>query len=212
MSTIFFLQSDNEETTAEAIALIARVYGKAHSAAEEVSAISAYLTSPSAATFTGRLGGTVVATISVIGDSEKGLPMDSIYRAELDALRKEGGRLAEVGQFAVDREQLAEQLPTFPPLAVTTNLFKLVLKHSISEQIDRLCIAINPKHAAFYQGLGFVQIGALKHYPSVANAPALAFALDVDSLADRMKNGGEKNALLIELFREISGKPPAPTL
>src|SRR5438477_450670 len=44
---------------------------------------------------------------------------------------------------------------------------------------------INPKHDAFYKSLGFTEIGTLKYYPAVNNAPALARILDIQSLQNK---------------------------
>lgn len=116
--------------------------------------------------------GTLFGTVSLMVDSASGLPMDSIYAEELLPLRTTGAKIAEVGQFAVDRE-LYKVLSGKDAPFVAAPLFTAVLRHAIENGVHYLCITVNPKHDAFYAAIGFRQIGGLKHHPSV-QAPAIA--------------------------------------
>ncbi len=53
-------------------------------------------------TFVGKHDGRVVLTMSLIPDSEHGLPMDSLFKSELDQMRNRGRYIAEVGNLASD--------------------------------------------------------------------------------------------------------------
>ena len=139
-----------------------------------------YLAGPSATTFGLFEGDTLYGTISLIRDSVEGLPMDTIYRAELAALRLQGKKLAEVVQFAVDHEIYTTLTGKKPSPFEAAPLFAAVLSYALATSIDYLCISINPKHDRFYSLLGFTQIGEEKQYDSVG-APAIARVLSVEA-------------------------------
>jgi hypothetical protein len=62
---------------------------------------TAYNVLPSTVTLVAKHEDRVVATLSVVADTGLcGLPMESIYRAEIDGLRREGRRLAEATSLA----------------------------------------------------------------------------------------------------------------
>ncbi len=49
--------------------------------------------------------------------------------------------------------------------------------------MHQFLIAVHPKHAGFYQRfMGFEQIGPIRQYPSVQNAPAVACCLDFERI------------------------------
>lgn len=137
-----------------------------------------YLDSSNAATFGLFKNDTLYGTISIIFDSVHGLPMDSIYASELAPWRSAGKKLVEVVQFAVDHEIFTTISGEKASLFVAIPLFAAVLSRANQENVDYLCISINPKHDRFYSLLGFKQIGEQRHYDSV-NAPAIARALSV---------------------------------
>lgn len=164
--------------------LIKRVYTKSGYVSDDSkeSKFRPYILSSGTGIFKGSYNETTFATISIIKDSSIGLPMDDLYQEELSIFRKEGKKIAEVSQFAVDTD-LLKMLDTgfslTKQLSVSHNLFSLVLNHATENDLDYLCIAINPKHDFFYKTLGFEEIGGLKYYASVNNAPALARALNL---------------------------------
>lgn len=150
---------------------------------------------------------TPLATISIIGDSSAGLPLDELYKTEIDTLRARGLRLAEVSQLAVDTKHALEFLPE---KILKRNLllfpfFQIILQSAIQKKIDALCIAINPKHDFFYTTLGFETIGELKYYTSFNNAPAFAKILRLDTLTKKKE---ETNFL----SRMMSDIPPIDPL
>ena len=151
------------------------------------------------ATFIAKYKNRVVGTVSVFFDSDLGLPMDEIYNKELNKLRSQNKKIAEVGHLAIDNDFLSKE-PGFKEkynnLFLVSSLFKLVFHYCIYENIDNICISINPKHNLFYKSILFKDIGGLKFYPSVNNAPALAKTLDISKL----KNKKIKNYLLNKLF------------
>ena len=168
------IQNDVDRLAARAIvkrAYEAQGYGTG-------SRIAQYLQGPDAITFGLIRDDTLYGTISVVVDSEQGLPMDTIYADELSPWRSLGEKLAEVVQFAVDHDVYAAAFGTKPTLFGAVPLFAAALSHALAKNIDYLCISINPKHDHFYNMLGFKQIGARKQYESVG-APAIAYAFYV---------------------------------
>lgn len=151
------------------------------------------------ATFIAKYNSKIVGTVSVFFDSGSGLPMDEIYNKELDKLRSQNKKIAEVGRLAIDSEFLLKEAgfrKKYNNLFLVSSLFKLVFHYCIYKNIDNICISINPKHNLFYKSILFEDIGGLKFYPSVNNAPALAKTLNIGKL----KNKKTKNYLLNKLF------------
>jgi hypothetical protein len=117
--------------------------------------------------------GRVICTVTLIGDGELGLPMESIYPAEVLDCRRKNLYVGEVSCLAFERMEMSKFLLVFMQLT------RLMAQHARSYGMDRLLIAVHPQHARFYQRcMGMEQVGPLKTYPSVQNAPAMACALD----------------------------------
>jgi hypothetical protein len=113
----------------------------------------------------------VIYTLTLISDDFVGLPMQSIYEDELNERRQAGIYLAEVSCLA----SRTEYFPGNRMLDVFVQLLGLACQYSQLNNIDRLVIAIHPRHFRFYRRLlGITQIGGLKEYASVRNHPALA--------------------------------------
>lgn len=115
----------------------------------------------------------VVGTVSLIGDAGLGLPMEAIYPAEVEAARIQGLYVGEVSCLATQGTGFREFLPIF------VELTRLMAQHARATGMDQFLIAVHPKHGPFYKKfMGFEQIGHLTEYPSVNNAPAVAYCLD----------------------------------
>ena len=146
--------------------------------------LSLYNTLPSTTTFIAKKGKKVVATVTLVGDSHLGLPMDKIYKKECDGLRKKRKLIAEVSQLSIDSKLFPKgwfSMFNFSKLMFVFRLFKLVFDYARSvAKLDELCIAVNPKHQYLYKFLFFEPLGKLKYYGSVNKAPALAFHLILD--------------------------------
>jgi hypothetical protein len=69
-------------------------------------------------------------------------------------------------------------------VAILLRLIRMVVLHAIQVlHLSDVCIAINPRHAAFYRkAFYFCDIGGLKQYGKVNGAPAVALRLDLDLL------------------------------
>ena len=134
----------------------------------------------------------VVAGVTLVPDSPLGVPMDKIYKEELDKLRKQGCRIAEVSQLAIDTSMFGQgffSMFNFNKLIFIFRLFKIVLDYALGvDKLSDFCIAVNPKQQYLYKFLYFEQIGTLKYYGSVNRAPALAFRLNLTKAEEKAKN------------------------
>lgn len=119
----------------------------------------------------------VIATVTLIGDGELGLPMDCIYDLEVNHLRTQGQSLGEVSCLAHRRQHVKQTLPLF------VQMTRLMAQHARYCGMDQFLIAVHPRHAQFYMRfMGFEQIGDERSYPTVRNNPALACSLDFSQI------------------------------
>jgi len=170
----------------EAFRLVYRSYLSRGYAAPDPTEIrlSVHNVLPETLTFVGILRDDVIATVTLMPDSDLGLPMDGVYRKELDALRREGRRLCEVSMLADRRMEIKRTLP------MLLSLMKLVFDYTteVLHHTD-LCITINPRHDAFYKRyLRFTDLAGERSYPNVQGHPALARRLDMLTARDLVKD------------------------
>ncbi len=130
---------------------------------------------PGNQTFIGCENHNILLTVTLFSDSQNRLPMDSLYRAELDSLRSEGRVLVEVGALAVKPNA------QFTFHSSVMMLFKFALLHVWRNMlVDDLVIVVNPKHRSFYEKvLSFRQIGPERVYEYVKGNPGIALRLDL---------------------------------
>jgi hypothetical protein len=129
---------------------------------------------PTSQIFVGVIRGEVVSTVSLIGDGELGLPMESMFFAEVAALRYQGQRLAEVSCLADRRQDGRRFLATF------SELTRLMAQYARYEGIENLLITVHPRHARFYTDyLGFEHLSdRVAACPHVQGHPAVALRLE----------------------------------
>lgn len=129
---------------------------------------------PDTATMVAKHEDEVLATFTIVQDNTLlGLPMESVYPAEIDALRKRGRRLFEATTLADSGLNTREFLQVF------LTLIKLSMQYHTSQGGDSYAIAVNPRHRKFYTKIvGFVPLGPLRTYAAVQDHPAEAFLLD----------------------------------
>jgi hypothetical protein len=147
--------------------------------------VSPHLAMPTTAIFVARADGAVVATVALVVDSELQLPCDALYGAELFALRAAGRRLAEVSALAVQEGWRDVGLGALRALVQVVGIYGRERAH-----VDDLCIAVHPRHAAFYERrLRFRRFGALRAYEAVNGAPAVGLRLDLSELERPLADG-----------------------
>jgi hypothetical protein len=139
---------------------------------------TAYHALPGTATVVAVEHDRVVATFSIVADSELlGFPMESIYSDEIARLRRDGYRPAEVISLA-DQGLGAREF-----VQVLKAMMKLGIHHGLRHGVDCWVISVNPRHSGFYRkALGFMPLGPQRSYPTVRNHPAEAHVLTVASL------------------------------
>jgi hypothetical protein len=123
--------------------------------------------------FVAELRGEAISTLSLVRDGELGLPMEAIYKAEVQARRSAGIRVAEVSCLADRRRSVARFFGLF------CDLSRVMVQMAEHEGIQQLLIAVHPRHARMYcRAMGFAQIGDDCDYPAVNGNPAVALCLD----------------------------------
>ena len=146
---------------------------------------SATLVNANVCTFTAYDEGRLAGTVSLRLDSNEGLAADELYRAETDALRREGRRICEFIRLAVDTTRGSQ--PVLAGLFHTVFLFARKLRG-----FDFVVIEVNPRHVEFYRrGLGFDVIGAQRHNPRV-DAPAVLMGVSFRAIGDSLKRNAGK--------------------
>ncbi len=123
----------------------------------------------------GRLAGTVSLRL----DSSEGLAADHLFRAEIDAIRRNRRRVCEFTRLAVLTTRLSQ--PVLAGLFHTVYLFAQRIR-----DFDCVVIEVNPRHVGFYcRSLGFEVIGPERHNPRV-EAPALLLGISFADIAHHL--------------------------
>lgn len=150
---------------------------------------------PGTATFVARHDRRVVATLTLVPDTELlGLPMECIYGAEVDRLRRKGRRLAEVTSLAVQGLSLREFTQAFNTLII------LAMQYHIRQGGDTWVMAVHPRHKNYYRKvLGCAPLGTRQSYPAVMDQPAEACVVDLELMRHSAP----------EMHRAVSGVPLA---
>lgn len=129
-------------------------------------------TSPDIATFVARHEGRVVGVLSIVPDLPVlGLPSDSAFGAELDALRGRGGRLFEITNQAV--------AAPFRQSAVAIELMRCAIAHALEAGYDRGIASVSPSHRGFYRMIGFEDVGTERSYSDKLHDPVVAVSMDL---------------------------------
>lgn len=142
---------------------------------------SAHALLPSTHTFIATLGGRVVGTMSLIGDSPLGLPLEAVYGAEVEQMRRDRNTLAEVGALAI--------LPGFRNKGIVCLLNRLMFQVAETIGVDKLVVAVHPAVQEIYRAsLLFERFGKETRYPGLsAKARAVGLALDVRTAESRFR-------------------------
>jgi hypothetical protein len=128
--------------------------------------------------FTATLSEAVVATLSFVSDGQLGLPMDTIYRQEINRLREKSKGIAEVTCLA-NRPHRDESMWNRGKVWSTVGiLMGHVLRVAVQRRIGDLVICIHPRHVTFYRRrYGFEKLGPILSCPWASDQPAQAMRL-----------------------------------
>lgn len=157
--------------------------------------ITAHGLLPSTVVFVAKFGAQVVGTLSLIVDSNVGLPMDKICAKELAPLRGLGRRIAEVGALCIEEHRRG--------LGIALLLNKIMFRcaHELLGVQD-LVIAVHPDAACQYEAvLRFVSLGGVRSYPGLTRT-ALAVPLRLD-----LERAEE---VLARVFGKLGADPRSP--
>lgn len=130
----------------------------------------------SALVFSAELDGELAATLTVMQDSELGLPPESGFGEELDQLRSEGAPLCFCGQF-VSALPRADDSPRIRAARaeLTLELFGMMAQ-SLASKNREVRLLANPvrRHVRYYaRFLGFEQRGPIRTYGRYSVSSAL---------------------------------------
>lgn len=118
-------------------------------------------------------GDHVFGTLTLGIDSPSGLLADTLYRDEIDDIRRNGGRICEVTRLAVESAFGSHEV-----LATIFNIAFILARH-VHEMTD-LIAEVHPRHAGFYRRLmGYRIVGPERTCPRVG-APAVLMHLCLD--------------------------------
>ncbi len=124
---------------------------------------------PTSEVLVAKLDETVTSTLSMFGDGYLGVPMQTMYPAEIQSLRDQGLKIAEIGCLADRRKSPVRFMEAFIQLG------RLLAQVCHARGIDALVAVMHPKHARLYQRvMGFRQIGNLSQCPYANDNPAVA--------------------------------------
>ncbi|WP_428262411.1 N-acyl amino acid synthase FeeM domain-containing protein [Haliangium sp.] len=138
---------------------------------------------PQSSTFIAVHRGTVVGTMAAYPDSPLGLPYDSTFKEEFDALRAQGRRIAEVGSSAILREYRGRGG------TMIMHMNKIMLQYiSRWGQADDMVIAVPTGNAWVFQHvLGFTRISGVKPAPVTSKTEIVALRLDMHGFEDFLR-------------------------
>jgi len=137
---------------------------------------------PDTVTLVAKLAGRVMMTFSLVPDNTLlGLPLESIYAAEVKQLRQERRRLAEVISLAAHKDVNMREFRQ-----IFVSLIKMSIQYHMSRGGDTWVITVNPRHRDFYsKAMGFAPLGPPRSYSAVLDHPAEAYYLDIPLLKNR---------------------------
>ena len=129
-----------------------------------------------------RQGEDVLLTISSVRDGALGLPVESIFPGEVDAMRREGLNLAEVSCVASCVPTPSKKLR----FEILVRMMSIMAQQAQRYHVDRLLLAVHPRHAKVYQRLfGCKIISGEKSYAAVQDNPAVLCSHDFAELEIR---------------------------
>lgn len=155
---------------------------------------------PSTSIFVFKSFQNIISTVSLIPDSDLfGLPIDAVFKPEVDELRQQGKKVAEIGALATTRMRRWSN--------VVILLFKALFYYAGLCKIDEVVVMVNPKHVRFYTSMFlFEPFGEAREYEKVG-APAVPLRLDMTKFTQRLEevySGGDFETDLHAFFTNFS--------
>jgi hypothetical protein len=180
--------ANSRETRERAYRLAYRVYREKGYVADSDSGmlVSPYDAQPETLTLLAEdPHGQEMGTVSLAFDSAAGLPSGEIYPSELNKLRTQDRRLAEVFRLAVDKSH-----PHSLMLLIRMFNFLSIFSRRVRKDTDFI-IEVNPHHVAFYRRMVlFEQAGPLRACPRVNGAPAILLRMNLSLMDNEIRAHG----------------------
>lgn len=151
--------------------------------------VTAHAVMPTTYTLVAKIGDRVVGAISLVKDGPLGLPLEGVYREEVEQLRAAGARLAEVGSLAIAPEHRNKGLVQL--------LYRYVFDVAVVRGVDRFVIAVHPRSETAYSvPLLFERFGAERTYPGLnSGAKSLGLTVSLTDLPERLREAFGEDAI-----------------
>ncbi len=124
----------------------------------------------------------VVFTVTLVRDGKYGVPSESLFSEEIANMRSSGLRIAEVSCVASicgDENKKAK-------FELLVKMIGLTIQTARRRGVDRLVLAVHPRHAKVYQRLfGCVACTDVRDYEAVQGNPAVLCVHDFAELDQR---------------------------
>ena len=135
---------------------------------------------------------TVLSTMSHIRDTPLfGLPMDAVFKDELDALRAEGRIIAEIGALATQRVRRWSNLMLF--------LVRAAYQYARFSGVTDVVAMVNPKHVRFYTQILLFERFAEERFLEKVGAPAVPLRVNLETLENSLYHAYSQNSFETDL-------------
>ena len=135
---------------------------------------------PTTTTFIASKNTEIIGTISLIKDSELGLPMEAVHKKEVRRIRHSGRHISEVSSFAIS--------PQYRRTGLSLMLYNMLYQWaSYLDEIDDLLIATHPSMKPFYSSfLFFSTLGPAQKYQKLSNAISIPMRLNLNDIQEKI--------------------------
>lgn len=121
-------------------------------------------------------------TMTLVADGSRGLALDSVYAARLDALRQSGCGLLEMGMLADRRRSAARSIK------VLVTMMRWATCYTLHRGLTDVVIGVHPRHARFYAHYyGFEEFAPPTSYPLVRDHPVVGLRCRLAELLGRAR-------------------------
>ncbi|MBP8277898.1 MAG: GNAT family N-acetyltransferase [Propionivibrio sp.] len=174
-----FKIASSEDEMAGAFDLLEQCYVRRGIAREGQMRLQVISLLPTTTTFVARKGKRIIGTLSLIEDSDLGLPMEKVHESEVADVRRLFRRVAEVGALAVSADQRRTGLSIM--------LYNMMYRWARNwRHVDDLLIAVHPSARFFYRNILFFQtLGTVQSYKGLSGAASLPMRLDIPGVQMR---------------------------
>ena len=128
--------------------------------------------------------GNIIGTISIIADTDLGIPCRELFKDDVDAVISEHDKAYEIGTLSTTCLYKDNSI-------VFTMYFHAFIHCILSKNIDVIFIQVQEKHAKFYtNNLFFKRASKTKSHPHYNNLNAVLLAIDVKGFKHMLATNG----------------------